>query len=65
MREDNLLCPRRKKFVRTTDSEHGLAVYPNLAPTPEGTGLNPLRVADITCVRLSRELVRLAVRNAG
>ena len=33
MREDNLLCLRRKKFIRTTDSEHGLAVYPNLVPT--------------------------------
>ena len=32
MREDNLLCLRRKKFIRTTDSEHGLAVYPNLVP---------------------------------
>ena len=31
MREDNLLCLRRRKFVITTDSNHGLLVYPNLA----------------------------------
>jgi transposase InsO family protein len=31
MREDNLLCVRRRKFVVTTDSNHGRKVYPNLA----------------------------------
>ena len=31
MREDNLLCLRRRKFVVTTDSNHSLRVYPNLA----------------------------------
>jgi putative transposase len=31
MREDNLLCVRRRKFVITTDSKHGRKVYPNLA----------------------------------
>ena len=33
MRQDNLLCLRRRKFVVTTDSGHGLPVYPNLART--------------------------------
>ena len=61
MREDNLLCLRRKKFVRTTDSEHGLPLYPNLVPTLELTGLNQLWVADITYIRLPREFVYLAV----
>jgi putative transposase len=28
MREDNLLCLRRRKFVLTTDSNHNLRVYP-------------------------------------
>jgi transposase InsO family protein len=28
MREDNLLCVRRRGFVVTTDSEHALPVYP-------------------------------------
>ena len=31
MREDNLLCVRKRKFVVTTDSGHGRKVYPNLA----------------------------------
>jgi len=32
MREDNLLCLRRRKFVViTTNSNHDLPVYPNLA----------------------------------
>src|ERR1700686_2765655 len=31
MREDNLLCLRQRKFVATTDSAHGLRIYPNLA----------------------------------
>jgi putative transposase len=30
MREDNLLCLRKRRFVVTTDSSHGLSVYPNL-----------------------------------
>ena len=31
MREDNLLCVRKRKFVVTTDSNHDRKVYPNLA----------------------------------
>ena len=31
MREDNLLCVRRRAFIVTTDSRHNLPVYPNLA----------------------------------
>lgn len=31
MREDNLLCLRRRKFVLTTDSDLRLPVYPNRA----------------------------------
>ena len=32
MPEDNLLCLRKKGFARTTDSGHGLRIYPNLVP---------------------------------
>jgi putative transposase len=31
MREDNLLCVRKRKFVVTTDSTDGPKIYPNLA----------------------------------
>jgi transposase InsO family protein len=61
MREDNLLCLRRRKFVVTTDSDHGLPVYPNLARTLVLTGLDQLWVADLTYIRLELEFVYLAV----
>ena len=61
MREDNLLCLRRKKFVTTTDSRHGLPVYPNLARDMELTRINELWIADITYIRLETEFVYLAV----
>lgn len=61
MREDNLLCVRTRPFIRTTDSAHGLPVYPNLVPTLTLTGLNQLWIADLTYVRLHSEFVYLAV----
>jgi transposase InsO family protein len=61
MREDNLLCVRKRKFVVTTDSNHGLKVYPNLASKMELSGINQLWVADITYIRLEAEFVYLAV----
>lgn len=61
MREDNLLCPRKRGFIRTTDSRHSLARYPNLLPELAVTGINQLWVADITYIRLLREFVYLAV----
>jgi putative transposase len=61
MREDNLLCVRKRKFVVTTDSNHGRKVYPNLAGQMELTGIDQLWVADITYIRLQNEFVYLAV----
>ena len=61
MREDNLLCLRRRKFVVTTDSSHNLRVYPNLAGKMELTGIDQLWRADITYIRLETEFVYLAV----
>jgi transposase InsO family protein len=62
MREDNLLCIRRRKFVvATTDSKHGRPVYPNLAKGMKLTGINQLWIADITYIRLETEFVYLAV----
>ena len=61
MREDNLLCLRRRKFVLTTDSKHSLPVYPNLAGEMVLTGIDQLWVADITYIRLESEFVYLAV----
>jgi putative transposase len=61
MREDNLLCLRKRKFVVTTDSTHGLHVYPNLACEKVVTGVDQLWIADITYIRLAEEFVYLAV----
>lgn len=61
MRADNLLCLRRRRFVVTTDSSHGLAVYPNRARGMVLTGIDQLWVADITYIRLEEEFVYLAV----
>jgi transposase InsO family protein len=61
MREDNLLCVRKRKFVVTTDSNHGQKVYPNLAGDMVVTDLDQLWVGDITYIRLREEFVFLAV----
>ena len=61
LREDNLLCVRKRKFVVTTNSNHGLRVYPNLARDMVLTGVDQLWRADITYIRLREEFVYLAV----
>jgi putative transposase len=61
MREDNLLCVRKRKFVVTTDSNHTRKVYPNLARNVILTGTDQLWRADITYIRLRDEFVFLAV----
>ena len=61
MREDNLLCLRKRRFVVTTDSDHPLRVYPNLARQMTLTGIDQLWRADITYVRLAVEFIYLAV----
>jgi transposase InsO family protein len=62
MREDNLLCLRKRPFVPvTTDPRHGWRVVPNLARGLEPTGLDQLWVADITYIRLAETFAYLAV----
>jgi putative transposase len=61
MREDNLLCVRRRRFAVTTDSRHPFRVYPNLAAEMKLTDVDQLWVADITYIRLLEEFVYLAV----
>ena len=61
MREDNLLCVTKRKFVVTTNSAHGLTVFKNLAGSMTLTGVDQLWVADITYIRLEEEFVYLAV----
>jgi putative transposase len=61
MREDNLLAIRQRRFVITTDSQHDLEVYLNLAKRMQLTGVNQLWIADLTYIRLKSEFVYLAV----
>ncbi len=61
MREDNLLAIRQRRFVITTDSQHDLEVYLNLAKRMKLTAANQLWIADLTYIRLHREFVYLAV----
>ena len=61
MREDNLLAVQPRQFVTTTDSEHALEIYLNLAWRMKLTGIDQLWVADITYIRLQAEFVYLAV----
>ena len=61
LREDNLLCVRKRKFVVTTDSNHTRKIYPNLAPDLILTATDQLWRADITYIRLRDEFVFLAV----
>jgi len=61
MREDNLLGMQPEQFVVTTNSNHKLEIYLNLAGRMKLTGINQLWVADITYIRLKAEFVYLAV----
>jgi len=61
MREDNLLCLRKKSFTRTTNSRHPFTLYPNLVPGLVITHIDQLWVSDITYIRLHQEFIYLAV----
>lgn len=61
MREETLLCQIKRSWMKTTDSNHGYAVCPNLTRDLAVTSINQLWVADITYIRLPREFVYLAV----
>jgi putative transposase len=62
MREKHWSCvPRRKRWIATTDSNHGLPVYPNLTKEVNIRAVNQLWVADITYIRILSCFVYLAV----
>ena len=61
LREDNLLCIKKKFKPVTTDSNHNFRKYPNLIKDLEVTRLNQVWASDITYIRLLKEYVYLAV----
>ncbi len=61
IRQDNLLCLKKKFKPVTTDFNHGLPVYPNLLKNAKITGLNQVWASDITYVQLLHENIYLAV----
>jgi len=61
MRESSLLVVTKKRWVKTTDSNHGYPIYPNLVKDLILTNINQVWIADITYIRILLGFVYLAV----
>lgn len=61
MREHDLQPRIRRRFVATTDSNHGGPIFPNLAKEIVPTGPNELWVSDITYIALPTRFVYVAI----
>jgi len=61
MHKYDLFRQIKRRFIRTTDSEHAYPVYPNLLKGFEVTDVNQVWVADITYIRILTGFVFLAV----
>jgi len=61
MKQQGLTRKPKRRWVRTTNSEHAHRVYPNLAQNLLVTGPNQLWVADITYIAILSGFVYLAV----
>jgi len=60
MRGSDLLCRVRRKWIKTTDSKHPFARYPNLIKRMVVSGMNQAWLADITYIRIRSGFVYLA-----
>jgi len=60
MRESDLLCRVKRRWARTTDSNHRFPRYPNLIKGMVISRLNQVWVADITYIRIRTGFVYLA-----
>jgi len=60
MRQGDLLCQVKRKWVRTTDSRHHFPRYPNLIKGMVISQLNQVWLADITYIRIRTGFVYLA-----
>jgi len=60
MRESDLLCRVKRKYVKTTDSKHGFPRYRNLIKKMLISHLNQVWLTDITYIRIRTGFVYLA-----
>jgi putative transposase len=60
MREQGLTLRPKRRWMCTTQSNHGHKVWPNLAKDFRPTGMNQLWVADLTYIAMARGFVYLA-----
>jgi transposase InsO family protein len=60
MRESDLLCRVKRKWVKTTDSRHRFPRYPNLIKGMAISRLNQVWLSDITYIRIKTGFVYLA-----
>lgn len=61
LRRHDLLILRRRRYARTTDSRHGLPVYPNLLRQAVLTGPHQAWVSDITYLRTREGFMYLSM----
>ncbi len=60
MRQSDLLCRVKRKWVKTTDSKHPFRRYPNLIKGMVVSRLNQVWLSDITYIRIRTGFVYLA-----
>lgn len=60
MRESDLLCRVKRRWVNTTDSRHNFPRYPNLVKGLTVSHLNQVWLSDITYIRIRTGFVYLA-----
>jgi putative transposase len=60
MRQSDLLCRVKRKWVKTTDSRHRFPRYPNLIKGMTISRLNQVWLSDITYIRIKKGFVYLA-----
>ena len=61
MRQNDLLCRPRRRWVKTTQSDHRYPVFPNVIRNLVTTSIDQVWLADITYIRILTAFVYLAV----
>jgi putative transposase len=61
LKENDLLVKKRRKYVRTTDSDHGYKRYRNLIKEYVPTGPEQIWVSDITYLTVENDFVYLSL----